>query len=259
MSRVHHSTRKSNYSSNPSRFSLLKYSDLFNYSIYEDDASSDSESSTTSKMRMDRQYEKSPSEPLQYKKEVLSPSCLTSSCTPRLSKNNKNNEIPRIVERLGFIRRTIGIKSESVLYDSAIDEFSGRALCSKVIGKSGVLFVAICDGLCVGCYHNDFIKDFPLNAVFPSKKSFVVILKENVHVTNTVFKRKTNSSKNISLFKNSEMLFMAHGAFTIFQDGEICFDDTDTFSKFSGFEGNLPEDMSERNGKINRFLVVLYE
>ncbi|BFU21188.1 hypothetical protein CL6EHI_152740 [Entamoeba histolytica] len=140
---------------------------------------------------------------------------------------NVHNEKPiyRLVERIGFIRRNIGIKTEKIIFDSNQDGLDNRILSSKVFGKESILFICIADGIRFGCFHKDIIAPFnkcPSNE-FYSKGSFIFFIKDNISVCETILKRLNKNQPNIELHycPEKDTVFSCINAFTIKSNGDV--------------------------------------
>ena len=190
---------------------------------------------------------------------------LSPTFTPEIIENIPIQNISRFDERVGYIKRAIGLKSPTIVYDSLINDFDNRTFNSCISGKRCLLFIVHCGQTIMGCYHHNLIGRISSSNVTEcrSQQSFIFCIREGHLLSETVMKRKINRSYNICLYphESHSFLFSCFNAFSIDMEKRVIISTTMKQSfNFKEFDNPFisDNDSSSYQLKCQRILAIQF-
>ncbi|KAL7711968.1 TLDc domain-containing protein [Entamoeba marina] len=143
-------------------------------------------------------------------------------------------------EKIGYLRRAVGIKNESVIYDSNTDGFDARSFNSKITCKTNIMILMMTGNSCIGCYAEDTIPLSKPEKIVPvkSKNMFLFYMENGSSNVPTLYSRKFEQLNSFVLCPDNDTsnFFNCYSAFCIGTDQIIHFKEDlyDTYEPNNG-------------------------
>ncbi|KAL7712145.1 TLDc domain-containing protein [Entamoeba marina] len=178
--------------------------------------------------------------------------------TPRSP--NLNVKVCNLHEKIGGLRRAVGIKTEKIIYDTSIDDFDTRLFNSKISCKTNIMILIITQDGHFGCFTEDVIPiSNNTNSVISTSRNMFLFTASNKNSTSTTFYyRRYNNKQSLVLYPNCNVdnFFCCYNAFCVDCDKCVYFkqDLHDTYEPTNGH--GLFDDLISHSSYCERVIAI---
>ncbi|KAL7718543.1 TLDc domain-containing protein [Entamoeba marina] len=166
------------------------------------------------------------SSPFTYGFSSLSRKDSVISASPNLHQAARPNpNVYNLKEKVGGLRRAVGVKTENIIFDTNTDGFDTHTFNNKIGYKSNVMILIITKDGHFGCFNEDVIPLAQSNSsvLASSKNLFLFAASNKSHHPPTIYHRRFKTRKSIILCPNNDLnnFFDCHASFCVGCDKKI--------------------------------------